>query len=101
MGDVVKGKIVLVSRGSTSFYQKHDAAANAGALACIVYNNQPGAINMDLSSSSATIPCVSITQADGAVIRTNSTPVFAEGSETVWYYTGKMQVATEVGFCGL
>ena len=51
---------------------------------------------MDLSSSSATIPCVSITQADGAVIRTNSTPVFAEGSETVWYYTGKMQVATEV-----
>ena len=96
LGDVVKGKIVLVSRGSTSFYQKHDAAAKAGALACIVYNNQPGTINMDLSSSSATIPCVSITQVDGAVIRTNSTPVFAEGSETVWYYTGKMQVATEV-----
>ncbi len=30
-----------------------------------VYNNQSGSINMDLSSSTATIPCVSITQDDG------------------------------------
>ena len=38
--DAVKDKIVFVSRGQSSFYQKHDAAAAAGALACVVYNNQ-------------------------------------------------------------
>ena len=48
-----------------------------GALACVVCNNQAGTINMDLSSSSATIPCVSITQTDGAMIRLHSTPVYA------------------------
>lgn len=89
LGDAVKGKIVFVSRGSTSFYQKHEAAANAGALACVVCNNQAGTINMDLSSSSATIPCVSITQTDGAMIRLHSTPVYAGDQETVLYYTGK------------
>ena len=96
LGDAVKGKIVFVSRGSTSFYQKHEAAANAGALACVVCNNQAGAINMDLSSSSATIPCVSITQADGAMIRLHSTPVYAGDQETVLYYTGKTNVSAEI-----
>ena len=96
LGDAVKGKIVFVSRGNTSFYQKHEAAADAGALACIVCNNQAGTINMDLSSSSAIIPCVSITQADGAMIQANSTPVYAGDGETVLYDTGRMNVSAEV-----
>lgn len=90
--DAVKGKIVFVSRGQSSFYQKHDAAAAAGALACVVYNNQSGSINMDLSDSTAAIPCVSITQADGELIRTQAEPVYAEDGTTVLYYTGKIEV---------
>lgn len=87
--DAVKDKIVFVSRGQSSFYQKHDAA---GALACVVYNNQSGSINMDLSSSTATIPCVSITQDDGELVRTQAEPVYAEDGTTVLYYTGKIEV---------
>ena len=90
--DAVKGKIVFVSRGQSSFYQKHDAAAAAGALACVVYNNQSGSINMDLSDSTAAIPCVSITQADGELIRKQAEPVYAEDGTTVLYYTGKIEV---------
>lgn len=90
--DAVKGKIVFVSRGQSSFYQKHDAAAAVGALACVVYNNQSGSINMDLSDSTATIPCVSITQDDGELIRTQAEPVYAEDGTTVLYYTGKIEV---------
>lgn len=90
--DAVKDKIVFVSRGQSSFYQKHDAAATAGALACVVYNNQSGSINMDLSSSTATIPCVSITQDDGELVRTQAEPVYAEDGTTVLYYTGKIEV---------
>lgn len=90
--DAVKDKIAFVSRGQSSFYQKHDAAAAAGALACVVYNNQSGSINMDLSSSTATIPCVSITQDDGELVRTQAEPVYAEDGTTVLYYTGKIEV---------
>lgn len=93
-----EGKIVFVSRGSTSFYQKHEAAEKAGALACVVYNNTAGTINMDLSSSSARIPCVSITQADGAAVRSRSTPVYGEDGETVLYYTGSLVVAQGIDF---
>lgn len=90
--DAVKDKIVFVSRGQSSFYQKHDAAAAAGALACVVYNNQSGSINMDLSDSTAAIPCVSITQADGELIRKQAEPVYADDGTTVRYYTGKIEV---------
>ena len=90
--DAVKDKIVFVSRGQSSFYQKHDAAAAAGALACVVYNNQSGSINMDLSDSTAAIPCVSITQADGELIRKQAEPVYADDGTTVLYYTGKIEV---------
>ncbi len=88
--DVIEGKVVFVSRGTSSFYQKHDAAAEAGAIACIVCNNQPGVINMDLSSSTATIPCVSILQEDAAAIEAASTA----GSG---YVTGKIIIHSTAG----
>ncbi len=90
--DAAKGKIVFVSRGTSSFYQKHNAVGEIGALACVVYNNQPGTINMDLSDSTATIPCVSITQADGELVRAQATPIYAEDGTTVLYYTGTVKV---------
>lgn len=65
----VAGKVAFCYRGTSSFYQKMDAAAKAGAIACIVVNNQPGTINMDLSSATTRIPCVSITQAQGNAIK--------------------------------
>lgn len=51
------GKIVLIARGSLSFFEKHINAVAAGAEAVIVYNNASGVINMDLSSTTVTNPC--------------------------------------------
>ena len=59
------GKIAICSRGTNSFSAKAVAAVAHGAIATIVYNNEPGVINMDLSDYQYTAPCVSITQEDG------------------------------------
>lgn len=83
--DVIAGKVVLVNRGTSTFAQKHMAAAAAGAVGCIVMNNQAGTFGMALTNSSATIPCVSITQEDAAKIKA------AAKAETD-YYTGKITV---------
>ena len=88
----VSGKVVFISRGETNFSDKLTAASNAGAAACIIYNNVPGmAISMDLTGSSARIPCVSISQNDADAIRAASKAV-ADGAGNVQYYTGTMIV---------
>ncbi len=96
VGETLKGKIAICSRGSTSFFQKGIAAVDAGAIATIIYNNTDGTINMDLTDYTKTEPCVSITQADGALIKSLSTPV-TDDAGNVLYYTGKMLVDTNVG----
>ena len=89
------GKVVLVSRGTTSFYEKHMAVANVGGAACIVVNNTTGEINMDLSSSTATIPCVSIALADGQTIKEAAAAV-KDTDDNVLYYTGKVTISSAV-----
>ena len=61
----VAGKIAVVQRGVTAFTEKHQLAQDAGAVACLIYNNVSGTIGLDLSLGTATIPCASITMADG------------------------------------
>lgn len=94
--DVLAGKVVMVYRGTSSFYQKHMAVAGVNAKACIIVNNQPGTLNLNLEGSTATIPCVCITQADGASILAAATPVYADDEETVLYYTGKITVSSKI-----
>ena len=62
------GKIALVQRGGIAFMDKCVNAQAAGAVACIVYNNDSGEFGMDLTDCTATIPCVSIMQADGELL---------------------------------
>ena len=59
----VKGKVALVSRGVTTFAEKHEMAHAKGAAACIVYNTESGMINMSIDSFP--IPAIFISQADG------------------------------------
>ena len=59
----VKGKVALVSRGVTTFAEKHEMANAKGAAACIVYNTEAGMINMSIDSFP--IPAIFISQADG------------------------------------
>lgn len=59
------GKVALVQRGSINFMDKCQNAADAGAVACIVYNNTTGEFGMDLTDCTAGIPCVAITMEAG------------------------------------
>ena len=96
IANVLAGKIAVCSRGGVSFYQKAEAAVKYGAIATIVYNNTTGTINMDLSSYTKTAPCVSITQADGAVMRANATPV-TDDEGNILYYAGTLTVSDGIG----
>ncbi len=54
----VTGKIAVVSRGDIAFEEKVENAANAGAIGCIVVNNQAGTIAMAIETFE--IPAVSV-----------------------------------------
>ena len=85
----VSGKVAICNRGTTSFYEKANAAVEAGAVAVIIVNNQPGTISMALDGYSHTAPCVSIKQAEGAAIRALGEQHTAG---TLTYYTGAIEI---------
>ena len=62
------GKVALVQRGNISFNDKCANAEAAGAVACFVYNNTEGEFGMDMTNTTSSIPCVSITMADGELL---------------------------------
>jgi hypothetical protein len=65
------GKIALVYRGTCNFSSKALAAQNAGAIACIIVNNIPGApvpMGIGVDGASVTIPVVMISDVDGDAI---------------------------------
>jgi len=59
------GFIVIVQRGNCTFSQKIQNAADAGAIAVIIYNNTAGALGMN---ADGTLPTVGITQEAGQAI---------------------------------
>ena len=63
----VAGKVALVDRGELTFTEKAANAAAAGAVACLVVNNDPEAITPSLDGG--TIPCAIVSQEDGAYLR--------------------------------
>ena len=63
----VKGKIALVRRGDNSFEDKALIAKNAGAIACIIYNNVDGEILMSMGKSEH-IPTISISKDAGTIL---------------------------------
>ena len=62
----VKGKIVLVRRGSNTFEEKAIIAQEQGAAGIIIYNNVSGDIKMNVGD--ATLAVCSISQDDGEVL---------------------------------
>lgn len=55
----VSGKVALIQRGEISFSDKVVNAANAGAIAVVIYNNTTGTISMSVENY--LVPAVSIT----------------------------------------
>ncbi|MGW5972471.1 M28 family metallopeptidase [Streptomyces sp. NPDC055186] len=63
------GKIALIKRGGCTFAEKQEAAAGAGAVGAIIYNNTEGALSGTLGDPSvAKIPAGGVTQADGEAL---------------------------------
>ncbi|MBP3396603.1 MAG: leucine-rich repeat protein [Clostridia bacterium] len=62
----VTNKIVLVSRGSTTFEEKANVAQQKGAAGIIIYNNVSGDIKMNVGDT--TIPVCSISQDHGELL---------------------------------
>ncbi|MBE6594407.1 MAG: hypothetical protein E7644_01270 [Ruminococcaceae bacterium] len=62
----VTNKIVLVSRGSTTFEEKANVAQQKGAAGIIIYNNVSGDIKMNVGDT--TIPVCSIAQDHGELL---------------------------------
>ena len=66
----VAGRITLVDRGTCTFLQKAKNVQQAGAIALVIANDQPGSpFTIGSGDATITIPLVSITQADGATIK--------------------------------
>jgi len=67
-GSDVSGKIALIQRGGCDFDTKIAHAADAGAIAAVVYNIAGDPIVMNGSSGLSDIPALMIGQADGNLI---------------------------------
>ncbi len=70
------GKVVLIQRGTCSFYQKALDAHLGGAAGVVIYNNAPGILSPTVEGAQAiTIPVVLVAQSDGASLaaQVNST----------------------------
>lgn len=91
--DLISGNIAICNRGSTSFFEKVNAAALFGASGVIIANNQPGTISMNLTGITTTIPAVSITKEDADYIKENAQAV-TDGENNVLYYTGSFTVSS-------
>ena len=70
----VAGKIAIVDRGNCGFVVKAANAQAAGAIGVIVANNAPAnpPPGMGGTDPAVTIPAISVTQADGALLKANA-----------------------------
>jgi aminopeptidase YwaD len=81
------GNIALIERGTLYHRDKVANAAAAGAVAAVIYNDEPGLFRGDLSEPS-TIPALALSQADGEALLA----MIQSGPVTV-----RLEVRTETG----
>ena len=90
-GEDLTGKIIIVNRGSTSFYEKGNAGISYSPVAMIIANNQPGTLTMNINDFTGNFPMIMITQADANYIK-DTAEAHTAGDYT--YYTGKITITT-------
>ena len=96
LAEEVEGKIAICNRGETSFFEKVNAAADAGAIGVIIVNNKPGAINMNLTGITTTIPAVSTMRKTGRFLKMIADD-YSEYDDFDVYYGTLTFVQTEEG----
>ncbi len=75
----VNGNIALIERGTLYFTNKIINAMAAGAKAAIIYNNAAGNFLGQLGGTNGWIPAVSLSQADGLALQTNTSATVVHG----------------------
>lgn len=97
----VGGKIALIERGALTFRQKTENAASAGALAVIIYNNQPREFGGTLGEESARLPTIGLPGDEGqkllARVRSGAVTVHLEVQAANEKRTTWNLIATKVG----
>ena len=82
----VSNNIALIARGTLTFSNKVINAMAAGARAAIIYNNTAGNFSGTLGGSNNWIPAVSLAQADGLAMQTNSPATVINGPDPTQIY---------------
>lgn len=91
----VSGKIAFIYRGSCEFGTKALKAQNAGAIAAVIINNQPGTMSMGVGAEggSVTIPVVMISQETGILLK----PYLEAGTLEIFYGSKLGVFANDLG----
>lgn len=90
LADVLEGKIAICSRGDIPFAEKAMAAVDYGAIATVIYNNEPGVFGMLSEGYEYKNPFVSITMDDGfKLLETAEEKTTEDG---VIYYEGTITI---------
>lgn len=83
------GCVAVVRRGELTFTEKVTNAAQAGAVACLIYNNEPG--NIRPAVTGTVIPSAIVTQKSGEILAKNA----AEGRGKLTIRPDQVMVSTE------
>ena len=78
----LSGSVVLIERGGCTFATKVNHAADAGALAALLFNDRPGLPPIMGGLEGTTIPAAMMTQAEGLEL-VEATPDFADPTVTI------------------
>jgi subtilisin family serine protease len=84
----VSGNIALIQRGSIDFVTKVNNAKAAGAKAAIIYNNVAGDFTGTLGAAGNYIPAVSVSQAAGTALRSQTSGTVLDQVSSWDHYDG-------------
>ena len=92
----VRNNIALIARGTLTFSNKVVNAMSAGARAAVIYNNVSGNFSGTLGGANNWIPAISLSQADGLAVQTNSlaTVVNTPDPSQIYQYLDGTSMAT-------
>ena len=79
------GKLVLIRRGTCTFFEKTLNAQNAGAIGAVLYNNVPGQFAATVAGATPiTIPVVSVSDVDGATLASRIPTALSATVDITW-----------------